>query len=68
VSVIKQESADKYTLTETLKTRVRSRTMALDLKTHRLFVPAAEFKAPADMPKARPVMVPKSFSVLIYAQ
>jgi YVTN family beta-propeller protein len=68
VAVIKQESADKYTLSETVKTRVRSKTMALDLKTHRLFVPAADFKAPADQPKGRPVMVPKTFCVLIYAK
>jgi YVTN family beta-propeller protein len=68
VAVIKQESADKYTLTEMLKTRARSRTMALDLKTHRLFVPAADFKPPAGQPNGRPVMVPKTFCVQIYAK
>ena len=68
IAVVKQESADKYTLAETLKTRVGSKTMALDPKTHKLFVPAAEFKAPAGQANAGPVMVPKTFSVLIYAK
>ena len=68
IAIVKQESADKYTLAETLKTRVGSKTMALDTKTHKLFVPAAEFKAPAGQPSARPVMVPKTVCVLIYAK
>jgi DNA-binding beta-propeller fold protein YncE len=68
VAVVRQETADKYTLVETLKTRSGSKTMALDLKTHKLFLPAADFKAPADQPKARPTMVPGTFSVLIYGK
>jgi DNA-binding beta-propeller fold protein YncE len=64
VAVIRQESDDKYALAETLKTVARSRTMALDPKTHRLFLPAAEFKADT----GRPMMVPKSFCVKIYGQ
>jgi YVTN family beta-propeller protein len=67
VAVIKQESEDKYTEAETVKTRPRSKTMALDLKTHKLFLPAADFKAP-EGGKGRPTMVPKSFCVLIFAK
>jgi DNA-binding beta-propeller fold protein YncE len=67
VAVIRQESEDKYALAETIKTKARARTMALDPKTHKLFLPAADFKA-SDQPKGRPTMVPKSFSVLIYAK
>jgi YVTN family beta-propeller protein len=66
LAVVQQESADKYTVAETIKTRVRSKTMALDPKTHRLYVPAAEFKAAEG--KGRPAMVPKTFCVLIYAK
>jgi hypothetical protein len=68
VAVFRQESPDKYTPAETLETRVGSRTMALDVKTHRLFVPAAVFKAPAGQPNARPVMAPGTFVVLVYAK
>ena len=68
VAVVRQESPDQYTPAETLKTRVGSKTMALDPKTHRLFVPAAEFKAPAGQPNARPVVSPGTFVVLVYAK
>src|SRR5262249_26834211 len=68
VAGVKQEAADKYTPAGTITTRPRSKTMALDPKTHRLFVPAADFKAPDGQPNARPVMIPKTFCVLIYAK
>jgi DNA-binding beta-propeller fold protein YncE len=66
-AIIKQDSADKYTLAENLKTKPRSKTMALDTKTHKLFLPGADFKA-SDQPKGRPTMVPKSFVVQIFAK
>jgi YVTN family beta-propeller protein len=40
VFVFKQDSADKYTFVEKIATNQGSKTMGLDLKTHRLFVPA----------------------------
>src|SRR5216684_3139483 len=39
-SVFHEDSADKYTLLDTLTTNPGSKTMGLDLKTHHLFVPA----------------------------
>ncbi len=42
VTVIRQESPDKYSLVETVKTLPRAKTMALDPKTHRLFLSTAE--------------------------
>jgi YVTN family beta-propeller protein len=63
INVVRQEDADKYEAVGTLKTRPRSKTMGLDPKTHRLFVPAAEFKAGEGN---RPSMVPGSFCVLVY--
>jgi YVTN family beta-propeller protein len=40
VFVFKQDSADKYTFVEKIATNQGSKTMGLDPKTHRLFVPA----------------------------
>jgi YVTN family beta-propeller protein len=40
IAVFHQDSADKYTLLENVKTNAGSKTMALDPKTHNLFVPA----------------------------
>ncbi len=42
VTVIRQESPDKYSVVETVKTVPRAKTMALDPKTHQLFLPTAE--------------------------
>jgi YVTN family beta-propeller protein len=40
VFIFKQDSADKYTFVEKIATNQGSKTMGLDPKTHRLFVPA----------------------------
>jgi hypothetical protein len=42
VTVIRQESPDHYSLVETVKTLPRAKTMALDPKTHHLFLSTAE--------------------------
>jgi len=42
ITVIHQDSPDKYSLVETVKTVPRAKTMALDPKTHRLFLSTAE--------------------------
>lgn len=42
ITVIHQDSPDKYSVVETVKTAPRAKTMALDQKTHRLFLSTAE--------------------------
>ena len=42
VTVIRQESPDKYSVAETVKTLPRAKTSALDPKTHKLFLSTAE--------------------------
>jgi DNA-binding beta-propeller fold protein YncE len=42
VTVIQQDSADKYSVVETVKTLPRAKTMALDPKTHKLFLSTTE--------------------------
>lgn len=69
LTVIKEESADKYTLVENAKTQRSARTMALDMQTHRIFLSAAEMgpapAATADNPRPRPKMVPGTFKLLV---
>jgi DNA-binding beta-propeller fold protein YncE len=67
VTVFHDDGKDKYSLVETLKTKVGSRTMALDGKTHKLFLPAADFK-PGDKPGDRPIMVPMTFTILVFGK
>jgi YVTN family beta-propeller protein len=72
LTVIKQDSPDKYTVVQTVPTQRSARTMAVDLKTHTVYLPAAEFgpapAATADNPHPRPKMVPGSFKLLIVSQ
>ena len=42
ITVIHQDSPDKYSLVETVKTAPRAKTMALDPKTHQLFLSTVE--------------------------
>ena len=71
LTVIQQESPDKYSLVQNVKTRLGARTMALDLKTHTVYLSDAEFgetPAPtADNPRPRPKMVPGTFKLLVVA-
>lgn len=70
LTVIAQDDADHYHVAQTIKTPSRSKTFALDEKTHRLFVPSADFgPAPApskDNPKGRPPVLPGTFKVLFF--
>ena len=68
VTVIHEDSADKYTLVETVKTEPGARTMTLDPKTHKLFLITADRTTAAAVPgqpAPAPVVVPGSFRVLV---
>ena len=51
VSVIHEDSPDKYSVVGNITTQFGSRTMALDAKTHRVYTETADFK-PAGAPTA----------------
>jgi hypothetical protein len=42
ITVVHQDTPDKYSVVETVKTLPRAKTMALDSKTHQLFLSTAE--------------------------
>jgi DNA-binding beta-propeller fold protein YncE len=65
VTVAKEETPDKLTVVQTLETQRGSRTMALDLKTHKIYLAAAKFEAPAEGQR-RGRIVPDSFKILVY--
>ena len=70
--VFHEDSPDKYTLVETVKTQAGARTMAIDRKTGRAYLSAGEFgPPPAPAPggkQLRGAMVPGSFSVLVFGE
>lgn len=64
LTVIHEDSPDKFTVVENVPTQKSARTMALDLKTHNIFLPAADFDPPVPGQR-RGKMKPGTFVVLV---
>jgi WD40 repeat protein len=69
LTVVKEDAPDKFSVAENVTTQKGARTLALDAKTHNVFVVTAQFgarpAATADNPHPRPAIVPDSFVVLV---
>jgi DNA-binding beta-propeller fold protein YncE len=68
ISMIQQESADRYRALEAIKTEPGARTMTIDTKTHRLFLITADRTTPPatpDNPNPAAVVTPGTFRVLV---
>jgi len=69
--IAREVTPGKLTVIQTLKTERGARTMALDPKTHRIYLPSAKFEpAPSPSPgvsPARPRIVPNTLKLLVYA-
>jgi YVTN family beta-propeller protein len=63
MSVVRQESADKYSALETVQTQPGAKTEAMDPKTGLLFLPTADYEAAAGSSKRS--MIPGSFKILV---
>jgi len=72
LTVVKEEASNKFTVVENAKTQQGARTMALDEKTHNVYVVTANFGPPpaatADNPHPRRTILPDSFVVLVLGQ
>jgi DNA-binding beta-propeller fold protein YncE len=72
LSVIHEDSPDKFSVVDTVTTQKGARTMALDPVTHRIFTVTAQFgdtPAPtAEHPHPRPSIVPGSFVLLEFGK
>jgi YVTN family beta-propeller protein len=64
LTVVHEDSPDKYTVIANVPTKKSARTMGLDLKTHNIFLPAADFDPPAPGER-RGKVHPGSFVVLL---
>jgi len=64
LTVVNQDSPDQYTVVENVATKRSARTMGLDLKTHNIFMPAADFDPPAPGER-RGKMKPDSFVIVV---
>ncbi|HLX90211.1 MAG TPA: YncE family protein [Puia sp.] len=60
-TIIRQDGPDQYTVVQTLATQTRAKTMALDTKTHKIYLSVADLVAGTRN------VVPGTFKVLVYA-
>jgi hypothetical protein len=69
LTVVREESPDKFNVAENVATQSGARTLAVDTKTHNVFVVTAKFGPPpaatADNPHPRRTILPDSFVVLV---
>jgi DNA-binding beta-propeller fold protein YncE len=72
IHIFHEDSPDKFSEVETVKTEFGAKTMGLDSKTHHLFVDTADFSPPssptADRPRPQRTAIPGTFRVLVYGR
>lgn len=69
LTVAREASPGKFEVVETVATQRGARTMAIDIRTHNIYLPTAEFAPPPpptrEAPKPRPAMIKDSFTILV---
>ncbi|HSY95150.1 MAG TPA: hypothetical protein VK793_05995, partial [Steroidobacteraceae bacterium] len=69
LTVVRQESADRYSVQATVPTQRGARTMALDPTSGKVYAVTSDFGPPpaptAEQPHPRPALVPDTFTVLV---
>lgn len=72
ITAAHEDSPDKYTVVDTIKTQTGARTMALDTGNHMIYTVTAEFgptpAASPENPRPRPAIIPNTFTLLIFAK
>jgi hypothetical protein len=68
MTVVQELNKDSFKVLENVATMPGARTLAVDTKTHHIYLPSAEYNpapaATADNPRPRPAMKPDSFFVM----
>jgi YVTN family beta-propeller protein len=71
LTIVQQDTPDKYSVTDMLATQRGARTMALDTHSGKVYLVTANFgpapPATADQPHPRPSLIPDSFTILVVA-
>ena len=72
LTVVHEDSPDKYTVVQTVETGRGARTIALDPTTHTIYTVTAQFGPPPEatpqQPRPRPPQVPGTFQLLVIAR
>ena len=65
VTVVKEVSANEFKVIDNVPTKKGARTICIDVSTHKLYLPTADFEAQAAGEKGRPKMIPGTFQVVV---
>ncbi|MHC5861887.1 hypothetical protein [uncultured Nostoc sp.] len=69
LTVVHEDSPDKFSIVKSVVTEPGARTMALDLKTHQLYLATAKFSATSTpvpgQVRSRPSIIPGTFVILV---
>ena len=72
ITVVHEDTPDKYTTVQTIATEQGARTMALDLGNHNVYAVTSDFGPPPaptkDEPRPRPSVISSTFRLLIYSR
>ena len=72
LNIVHEDSPEKFTPVATVSTQRGARTMALDLKTHNIFLVTADFgplpEPTPEHPHPRPPAIPGTFTLLVFGQ
>lgn len=72
LTVVHEDSKDKFSVVENAVTQRGARTLAVDSRSHKVYLPTAQFgETPAptkERPRPRPAMVPNTFVILVYGK
>jgi hypothetical protein len=72
IHIFHEDTPDRFSVVDTVKTEYGAKTLALDTKTHNLFLPTADFGQPpaptAEQPHPNPAAIPGTFRMLVYGR
>ena len=72
MTIVHEDSPDKFSVIENVQTERGARTMAIDTKKHTVILVTADFTPPPpatpDRPHPRPGIAPDSFRVLVFGK
>lgn len=66
LTIAHEDSSDKFSIVSNVPTQRGSRTMALDLKTHKVYLATAKFVTSSDQATKRPQAIPGTFEILVF--
>lgn len=72
LSIVSEDAKDKFSFVENVTTQRGARTMTVDNRTHKIYLPTAQFGEPPaptpERPRPRPPIIPNTFVILVFGQ